>query len=57
MQIISGGWHFSFLQSPIGHCYKNKSYSHGEFNKKEITDEKEIQSKIEKNEDIIWQGI
>ena len=56
MQIISGGWHFSFLQSPKDIATKIKSYSHGEFNKKEITDEKEIQSKIEKNEDIFGRG-
>ena len=31
-QIINGGWHFSFLQSPDQILEKIKSYSHGEFN-------------------------
>jgi beta-1,4-mannosyl-glycoprotein beta-1,4-N-acetylglucosaminyltransferase len=55
-QIINGGWHFSFLQNPKDIATKIKSYSHGEFNKKEIIDEKKIQSKIEKNEDIFGRG-
>ena len=35
-QIINGGWHFSFLQSPDQILEKIKSYSHGEFNDEHI---------------------
>ena len=31
-QIINGGWHFSFLQTPDQILNKIKSFSHGEFN-------------------------
>ncbi|MFL2883521.1 MAG: hypothetical protein ACJZ69_04525 [Pelagibacteraceae bacterium] len=55
-QIIKGGWHFSFLQSPLDIIKKIQSYSHGEFNTKEIVNEKNIQEKIEKNEDIFNRG-
>ena len=40
IQIINGGWHFSFLQTPQDIIKKIQSYSHGEFNTSEITDEK-----------------
>ena len=40
LQIIKGGWHFSFLQKPSDIANKIKSFSHGEFNKKETIDEK-----------------
>ncbi len=56
IQIIEGGWHFSFLQSPSDIVKKIKSYSHGEFDTKEITDEKNIQNKILKGEDIFNRG-
>lgn len=56
IQIISGGWHFSFLQSPSDIAKKIKSYSHGEFNKCEITDEKKIEKRIANNEDIFGRG-
>ena len=56
IQIIDGGWHFSFLQRPSDIAIKIKSYSHGEFNKSEIIDEKKIQDKISKNEDIFGRG-
>ena len=36
LQIIDGGWHFSFLQSPEQILEKIKSYSHGEFNDKSL---------------------
>ena len=39
LQIINGGWHFSFLQSPSDIAKKIKSYSHGEFNTKENSSE------------------
>ena len=45
-QIIQGGWHFSFLQTPTDIIKKIKSFSHGEFNKEKIVDEKSILSKI-----------
>ena len=50
-QIIYGGWHFSFLQTPQQILTKIKSFSHGEFNKKEIN-EVDIEEKIIKNKDI-----
>ena len=51
LQIIQGGWHFSFLQTPQQILTKIKSFSHGEFND-ENTNEKIIQEKILKKEDI-----
>ena len=57
LQIIKGGWHFSFLQKPSEIAKKIKSYSHGEFNKEQITDEKKIEEKIAKNEDIFGRRI
>ena len=50
-EIINGGWHFSFLQSPHQILKKIKSFSHGEFNKEGIN-EKNIEKKILRNEDI-----
>ena len=55
-QLIKGGWHFSFLQKPSDIAKKIKSYSHGEFNKNEITDEKKIEEKIINNEDVFGRG-
>ena len=52
LQIIKGGWHFSFLQRPSDIVNKIRSYSHGEFNKNEITDEKKIEEKIANKLDI-----
>jgi beta-1,4-mannosyl-glycoprotein beta-1,4-N-acetylglucosaminyltransferase len=56
LQIIRGGWHFSFLQTPQQILEKIRSYSHGEFNNKNIN-EKNIEEKILKNEDIFSRGI
>ena len=56
LQIINGGWHFSFLQSPQDISKKIKSYSHGEFNTKENTDIKNINDKIKNNIDIFDRG-
>lgn len=56
LQIISGGWHFSFLQTPQDIIKKIQSYSHGEFNTSEITDEKKIQEKILQGTDIFNRG-
>ena len=51
LQIIEGGWHFSFLQSPNKILMKIKSFSHGEYNDG-FLNEKKIEEKILKNEDI-----
>ena len=56
-QIIQGGWHFSFLQTPTDIIKKIKSFSHGEFNKEEIVDEKSILSKISSGKDIFDRGL
>ena len=50
-QIINGGWHFSFLQTPQQILTKIKSFSHGEFNSKNVN-EKKIEEKIIQNKDI-----
>ena len=50
-QIIKGGWHFSFLQTPNQILKKINSFSHGEFNDVEM-DAKKIEEKIKKKEDI-----
>ena len=55
-QIIKGGWHFSFLQSPSDIAKKIISFSHGEFNTKEITNKERIKEKIKNNEDIFDRG-
>ena len=52
LQIIKGGWHFSFLQKPEDIITKIKSFSHGEFNENNIIDKKKIERKILENEDI-----
>ena len=54
-QIIDGGWHFSFLQTPAQILNKIKSFSHGEFNDENIN-EKNIEKKILNNEDIFGRG-
>ena len=56
IQIIKGGWHFSFLQTPEDIAKKIKSYSHGEFNTKDNTDEQKINKKIRDNQDIFGRG-
>ena len=55
LQTINGGWHFSFLQTPKQIINKIKSYSHGEFDNNEISENK-IEEKILKNEDIFNRG-
>ena len=55
-QIIKGGWHFSFLQTPSDIVKKIKAFSHGEFNTKEILDQKSIKNKILNEEDIFNRG-
>ena len=56
LQIIKGGWHFSFLQKPEDIITKIKSFSHGEFNENNIIDKKKIEKKILENEDIFNRG-
>ena len=56
LQLINGGWHFSFLQSPQDIAQKIKSYSHGEFNTSENTNEENIKKKILNNLDIFDRG-
>ena len=55
LQIIEGGWHFSFLQTPNQIFEKIKSFSHGEFDTKDI-DIKKIEAKILENKDIFNRG-
>ena len=56
LQIIQGGWHFSFLQTPQQILKKIKSFSHGEFNNDTLNEEL-IEKKIIKNEDIFGRGV
>ena len=44
LQIIEGGWHFSFLQTPDQILEKIKSFSHGEFNDEKLS--KKIEKKL-----------
>ena len=50
-QIIKGGWHFSYLQTPQQILTKIKSFSHGEFNDGTLNI-KNIEEKILENKDI-----
>ena len=55
LQIIKGGWHFSFLQRPDQILKKIKSYSHGEFNDSSLSIET-IEKRILNNKDIFNRG-
>ena len=55
LQIIIGGWHFSFLHTPKQIIKKIESFSHGEFDSKNLS-ENEIHEKIIKNQDIFNRG-
>ncbi len=55
LQIIKGGWHFSYLHTPSQILKKIKSFSHGEHNNNNLS-EKKIEEKILKNEDIFNRG-
>ncbi len=55
LQIIKGGWHFSFLQSPDQILKKIKSFSHGEFNDNSLNIET-IEKRILNNKDIFNRG-
>ena len=53
IQIIKdGGWHFSYLQSPKNLLKKISSFSHGERNKPEFANEKNIEEKINMHQNI-----
>ena len=54
-QVIDGGWHFSYLQTPTQILQKVKSFSHGEYNNENMS-EKYIQEKILGNEDVFGRG-
>ena len=56
LQIIKGGWHFSFLQTPKDIIKKIKSYSHGEFNSEKHTNEETIKKIMKNNLDIFGRG-
>ena len=55
LQIIEGGWHFSFLKTPDQILEKIKSFSHGEFNDEKLSKD-EIEKKIIENRDIFNRG-
>ncbi len=55
-QIIKGGWHFSYMQSPKQILNKVKSFSHGEYNNQNLN-EKNIEERVLKNEDIFGRNI
>jgi len=57
LQIIKdGGWHFSYLQSPDNIVKKVMSFSHGEWNKPELANQKNIEEKIRLHKDIFDRG-
>ena len=56
LQIIKGGWHFSFLQTPQQILKKIKSFSHGEFNNRSVNEE-QIEKKIIENKDIFGRDV
>ena len=57
LQIIeNGGWHFAYLQSPKNISKKIKSFSRGEFNTNDFTDEVNIEEKIKLKKDIFNRG-
>ena len=56
LQVIQGGWHFSFLQSPQDIKTKIQSFSHGEFNTDNIVNEEKIKEKISQGVDIFNRG-
>ncbi len=55
--IENGGWHFSFLKKPSEIVKKIHAYAHQEFNTPKFTDEKEINEKILKGEDLFERNI
>ena len=58
IQIIDdGGWHFAYLQNPENISKKIKSFSHGEFNKDDFIDTKNIEEKIKLQKDLFGRNI
>ena len=58
LQIIeNGGWHFAYLQNPKNISKKIKSFAHGELNNENFTNEKNIEDKIKKGQDIFDRNI
>ena len=58
MQIIeNGGWHFAYLQKPENILNKIKSFAHGEYNKENFANLKNIKEKINMKKDIFNRGI
>jgi len=58
IQIIQdGGWHFAYLQNPENIAKKIKSFSHGEFNKNNFTNESNIEEKIKLQKDIFGRNL
>ena len=55
LQIIEGGWHFSYLQTSNEILNKIKSFSHGEFNDGNLSVE-EIEKRINNKQDIFGRG-
>ena len=55
--IENAGWHFSFLKSPSEIKQKIISYSHQEFNKDKFINERSIEKKIQKGEDLFERNI
>jgi len=57
LQIIrDGGWHFSYLQNPENLRKKIASFSHGEHNKPEFANSKNIEEKIKMQKNIFDLG-
>ncbi len=56
LQIIKGGWHFSFLQNAKDIANKIQSFSHGEFNTNDNTNIEKIVQKISHGKDIFNRG-
>jgi len=57
LQVIkNGGWHFSYLQNPEDLLKKIASFSHGEHNKPEFVNSKNIEEKIRMQKNIFDLG-
>ena len=50
--IKNGGWHFSYLMSPIKIKKKIESFAHSEYNKEEYKNLKNIESCIKNGTDL-----
>jgi len=54
--IRDGGWHFSYLQTPENLLKKISSFSHGEHNKPQFANSKNIEEKIKMQKNIFGLG-